>query len=1186
MRPLAFDVSKFERGCALYLRAAGLAFLLILLILGAGVGSACSQDTNTQDHRPADAAPAQQSAPNPQNTPAPQETPNGQSAAPTTSAAIAGEISGTVKSGTIPLPGVVVTASNSLTGKKYATSTDVDGSFKLAVGGKGRYVVRAEFSAFAPITKEVLINAETPKGTVDLSMILLSRVPKETQPDQRQMGQRNGVASGMQRLSLSGGDAAGAEPSGGADAPSIANSGLPNAGLAEGSTESIAVSGAMGRNDLPTIDPGEMQDRINELRDSGRGGNFGGFGGGQGGFGGGGFGGGGPMVFAMGGGPGGGGGRGFRNFNVNQPHGSIFYNYGGSPLDARPYALTGVEAPKASYDQNRFGITIGGPLNIPHVYHGGTKTFLFGSYTSTRGNNPFDVFSTVPTLDERNGNFSSLLNSSTPVQLFDPRTHQPIPNNILTSINPAAAGLLPFIPAPNLPGTSKNFHFVSANESHSDTALIRFNHSFGSQPAGPFGGFGRGGGGARRQSQSGNQKKDTHWSQSINGGFNYNGVRSDILNAFPTLGGKSQVSNYNGNAGYTLSKNLFLNSLRFNYNRSQNRTLNGFTNVNDIEGQLGITGVSQQPSDFGLPNLNFFPFTSLQDVTPAFRTTQNVTLTDSMSWSHGKHSWTWGGDYRHQLLDLTNATNARGTFVFSGLATSTPSSGPAGPATSGFAFADFLLGFAQQTSLQSGTNTYHFRQNAFDLYVQDNWRASKNLTLNLGLRYEYVAPFTELNNQLVNLDVSPGIISANALPVPVQPGGSGPYTGGFPGGLINPDRNNFAPRVGLAWKASSKTVVRAGYGINYNIAQYGQMVTQLAFQPPFAVAQTNTTANDPTAFTLQNGFPNTTPTNGVTNTYAVDRNYRLGYVQSWNLNIQQELKYGILLNIGYTGSKGTRLDIVRAPDRTETGLAFTNCSPPTNSPCVDPFLFESSAGSSILHSGSLRVRKRMRRGFSVGGTYTYSKSIDNASSIGGTAVVVAQNDLDLAAERGLSSFDQRHRLTADFSYELPFGKERKWLNRDNWAANALGGITFSGNATLASGTPFSPRILGNAGNIAQGVNGTLRPDLVPGQAIQVSDPTIQHWFNTAAFIAPTGQSFGDAGRNIISGPGLVDLDMAFSKTVQVKEMQSLELRLSATNVFNTAHFTSIDTQLGSPSFGQVIATGSMRKAQFTMRYRF
>ena len=238
-----------------------------------------------------------------------------------------------------------------------------------------------------------------------------------------------------------------------------------------------------------------------------------------------------------------------------------------------------------------------------------------------------------------------------------------------------------------------------------------------------------------------------------------------------------------------------------------------------------------------------------------------------------------------------------------------------------------------------------------------------------------------------------------------------------------------------------------------------------------------------------------------------------------------------------------------------------------------------------MNAATIRLRKRMRHGLSLGGTYTFSKSIDDASSIGGGGTVVAQNFYDIAAERGLSTFNQTHRFTADYYYELPVGKEKKWLNNDGWAQKLLGGFAWSGNITLASGFPFSPRVFGSSVDLGRGVTGSARPDLVPGQPIEISNPGINEWFNVNAFTASPGP-FGDSGRNIIIGPGTISVNMAFSKTIQVKEMQNLELRLSANNVFNHPNLTSIDTTLGSPTFGQVTAAGTMRTAQLTARYRF
>ena len=466
--------------------------------------------------------------------------------------------------------------------------------------------------------------------------------------------------------------------------------------------------------------------------------------------------------------------------------------------------------------------------------------------------------------------------------------------------------------------------------------------------------------------------------------------------------------------------------------------------------------------------------------------------------------------------------------------------------------------------------------------MQDEWKARSNLTFNAGLRYEYQGPYTEANNRIVNLDVEPGFGAVTPVCAGQAAGSScsvllGPYTGAFPNSLIQPDRNNFAPRLGVAWKPRNKMVVRSGYGINYNLAQYGSIIQNLAFQPPFAVTATNTASVCQSAgitLTLTVGFP-TCQTAPVTNSYAVDKNYRLGYVQLWNLDVQYELPGDTVMNIGYNGSKGTHLDLVEAPNSTASGVRIAG---------VQPFLFESSDGNSIYHGLSVRVRKRLRGGIAVSGVYTYSKSIDDASSIGGGASVVAQNAFNLAAERGLSSFDQRHRFTGNWIYELPFGEGKKYVQTGRWA-HVLSGWLWSGDWTLATGMPLSPRILGNFSEVNGGVSGALRPD-VTGASIAVSNPGVHEWFNPAAFIAPAPGEYGDAGRNIIEGPGQITFDMSISKTFQFRETRSLELRVTANNVFNHVQYTSVDTNLNSPTFGQVVTAGTMRRVTFTSRFRF
>jgi len=1051
-------------------------------------------------------------------------------------------------------------------------------------------------TAFAPVTRQITVADTVTRA--DFILTLTSRAQAATATEPRRTVMRD--ARGFQSLSILQSLANG-ESSGGSAGDQIVPSGMPVPGLApDAATESIAYQGAnSGVSMSMTTD--ELQQRMRDQgfgggpgSPGGPGGNAIGFGGPGGGFRGGG-GGGGPFVL---------GGRG--RFDINRPHGSIYYSLADSGLNAEPYSLTGNPVAQPAYTQQRFGIAGGGPLNIPKVYHGGTKTFFFLNFNVTRAENPYDAFATVPTAAERAGDFSQSTVRSRdssgnvarlPVQIFYPATSpcaeagQQIPGNNLQNFNPAcslnpaaqtiAQKLLNFIPTPNLSGVApdeQNFHRVIAATSNSEDLNIRLMHALGGAAIGPRRGRGP--------------------QNNLTFGFHYHGANSVITNPFPSVGGNTNIRNFDVPVGYIRSFGKLTNVFRIDYNRSRSSTQNLYAFSQNIAGDLGIGGVSSDPFDYGLPNLSFTDFGSLTDTNPSLVRNQTITLTDNIIWTHGKHTLRWGGDFRWVQLNTEASNDARGSFVFTGLNTSDPA---ASPGTTGFDLADFLLGVPQQTRLQKaleiGDNNYHFRGNYWDLYGQDEWKITGNFTFNFGLRYEYVSPFTELNNRIANLDIAPGFLVNPDFPVaapnavvPVLPGEVGPNNGPYPSSLVRPDRNNVAPRLGIAWKPLAKTVVRAGYGINYNTGAFQTIAQQLAFQPPFAVTATNIQSNAGD-LTLQCGFPPASqcgapPSNGlITNNYAVDPNYRLGYVQIWNLDVQQEIKPTVLLNLDYTGTKGTRLDVLEAPNRClignppicTTGIRLEN---------VQAFNWESAQASSHADAGTIRLRKRLQHGVSIGGSYTYSKSIDDASSIGGGTSVVAQNPFDLAGERGLSYFDQRHKFTADYLWQLPFGHDRYWLNGSGPMRAILGDWQWSGDWTIASGLPFTPRVLGDPSDVSRGTNGTLRANVVPGASITVPDPSIREWFNTAAFTVPAANVYGDARRNSIEGPGSVVFDMAITKVVPLRESRMFELRFQASNVFNHPQYTTIDTTVNSPTFGQVIAVGAMRTLQFTARFRF
>ena len=360
--------------------------------------------------------------------------------------------------------------------------------------------------------------------------------------------------------------------------------------------------------------------------------------------------------------------------------------------------------------------------------------------------------------------------------------------------------------------------------------------------------------------------------------------------------------------------------------------------------------------------------------------------------------------------------------------------------------------------------------------------------------------------------------------MPVQVGQTGPYNGSFPVTLVRPDRNNFAPRLGLAWKPLRNTVVRAGYGINYNTSAYQSIVQNMAFQPPFSTTATNTQSAT-TQLTLQNGFPPVAP-GSITNNFGVDPNYRLGYVQIWNR--------------GHAAADSSYADHEPRLHRDQGHASRYSGS---SQPHRDRSSLSRRAAVLLGRlGGRFDCQRRCRcasanglqAGISIGGRYTFSKSLDNASTIGsGEPLVaqgagrtalsgttnVAQNAFDLAAERGLSSFDQRHNFTADYLWELPFGHDRRWLAGNSPLRAVFGDWNWSGDWTIASGLPFTPRILGDSADVSRGTNGTVRADVVPGQLVT----RVKSVDRASGSIRPRSlrprAAFGDARRNSIEGPG-------------------------------------------------------------------
>ena len=1073
--------------------------------------------------------------------------------------------------------------------------------------------MRADFAAFAAVTKEVIAAAqagspaassspENPPGQfangsastnqqVDFALVLASR---QQQADARQAASggatRQFGGTGLQNLSLLGaaGDAMAAGASSGFGGS--AGAALPTlAGNADFSGDSVAVAGQAGSsNPFAGVDTSALRNNFESMQQNEQlgqipGGNQGGgsgFGGaGGGGFGGGGFGGGGaPGGFGGGGGRrgggGGGGGFNFRNFNPSQPHGAFFWTGGNGAINAKDFALRGQPITQPAYGSNKYGITFIGNPQIPGLFKD-KKDFIFLTLAGQQSSSPFDQYGTVPTLAERSGDFSQLTTpEGRPITIYNPGTGQPFVGNRLPAVNPQAAALLQYLPLSNVPGdgTQQNYQRLTTSETNNQNIGARYIRSFGAGSGDPI----------RSAIRQFTGAASPGIRQSININFNYAHAASDSPNIFALLGGKTQTHQYSAQLGYTLGMGRLNNTFTAAYNRTETQTANYFTNVTDIAASNGLNilnGQAASPLSYGLPNITFTQFTGFNEQQPSFQTNQSVGLSESSSWTHGKHNVRFGGDIKRVQLNIFGATDTTGTFIFTGFATAQPGSttvngtgttGTSGVATSGSAFADFLLGAPQETTLQAPYQKSYLRENVWDVFAQDDWRVTRSLTLLAGLRYEYFSPYSAIGDRLAMLDTGNNFASvAN-----VVANGVGPFNGKYPSSLIKPDRNNFSPRVGFAVRPFRETVVRGGYGINFANGQYQKFVQNLAFQPPFADVQTNE-ATSGANISLANGF---TAPQSVSN-YAVDRNFRLPYVQVWNLDVQRTLPKGIVLNVGYNGAKGTKLDIVSAPGRNATtslsGVFYD---------------YEQSTAFSNYNALTVRANKRLSSGLALTATYTYSHAIDNASSIGGnggTGTVVAQNWQDLLAEEGNSSFDIRHKVTGTYVYELPFGPDGHFFSNGNWFSHAVANISVSGTYTISTGSPLTPAYQADIADVSRGSAGSLRPNRVPGSSLTAGAGNRNEWFNTAAFtqLAP-GQVYGTASRNSISGPGTIQNNMSLAKTVHVTETRTLELRGTADNVFNTVQYSGVNSTLGSGTYGQVTSAAAMRQFTFLARFRY
>lgn len=814
-----------------------------------------------------------------------------------------------------------------------------------------------------------------------------------------------------------------------------------------------------------------------------------------------------------------------------------------SALDARSFSVTGADLAKPAYAAGRGGVMVGGPLRIPKLVSAEKRIMFTFNYEFQRNrtgttSNPVNM----PTLLERSGDFSQTLVAGSRVAIYDLTTGAPFPNDAIPQarISAAARALLAYFPDPNLPYAAQNYQTSINGLSHSQNINSRISNL-------RIGGKDR-----------------------LNFGIGYQRSDSATPNLFQFIDtGSGQGLNATLAWSHTLTAKV-TNNVQYSFSRMRLTATPYFADKSNVAAALGIAGTSQDPLNWGPPNLTFTNYGSLSDGNYSLNRNQTSSASESLAWVHGSHNFSFGGDYRRQQFNQLTDSNGRGTYSFTGSATSQLVSGVAQSGT-GYDLADFLLGMPSTSSIRYGNPDKYFRGAGYDIFVNDDWRIAPRFSLVLGLRWEYATPVTELYNRLVNLVAAPGFSAVTT----VVPGEISPYYGALPDALIRADRNNFSPRLGIAWRPLTKgsLVVRAGYGVYYNTSVYNLLAGNMAQQPPFAESlSVSSSATNP--LTIQNGFLQAASVSS-TSTYAVDPNYRTGYAQTWSLSMQHDLPLSMFATIGYLGTKGTRLDEQFIPNSVGPGAA--------ESPLPHDFIYETSNGNSIYHAAQFQLNRRFHSGMMWHASYQFSKSIDDAGT-GGRGqgnTPVAQNWLDLSAERGISGFDARHHLSLQLQYSSGMGMGGGTL-LGGWKGALLKDWTVSGNVNLHSGNPSTATV---GGSLSQ-VSGTAVTNTLRAQATGLSIESPSMLFNTAAFSDPVSGTWGNAGRDTIPGPTIFSLDGSLSRVIRLGERRSVDLQLQSQNVLNHVTITSWGTVLGSNTYGLASAAAAMRKVTFSLRFRF
>ena len=818
---------------------------------------------------------------------------------------------------------------------------------------------------------------------------------------------------------------------------------------------------------------------------------------------------------------------------TNEFHGSLFEFHRNAVWDARNFFAPAGEG-KPKYIRNQFGGSIGGPIKRD-------RTFVFGDYEGTRSREGITRITNVPTLSERNGDFSQSL-FGLPI---DPFTGMTFSGGIIDPlrIHPVGRAIAARYPLPNRNEPFRNFVSSPTQSDDNDSFDVRVDHRL-------------------------NERADLTFRYSFGDRNLFEPFTGPTLSLVPGFGDTVKRRSQNAMAALTLvlTPNL-VNETRVAFSRVAASVTQEASTLNS---DLGLPTISPNPRDAGLSFITITGLSPLGDEgnNPQNSVTNVFQVINSSSYVHGRHLIKFGGDIRFSQQNAFRDIESRGRLTFSPFAQ-----------ISGNAIADLLLGFPLLTSVARVDNPQHIRTESYNFFFNDSVRVNSRLTLNGGLRYEFNSPPVDAADRANVYD-----LGSRSL---VQVG-----TNGVPRSGVEADKNNFAPRVGLAWTIGQeeKTVLRAGYGIYYDQSPLAP-AEALYFNSPYF--DNNIFFSLPgLPLTLSDPFPAFFPFPLPDSALAIQRDLRTAYMQHWNLNLQRELGRNSVVELAYVGSKGTKLLTARdinqpLPSVLPPGLPFV----PRPDPRFDDIDLLESRANSNYHSLQARWQQRLSRGLAALVSYTWAKSIDDASNFFSSAgdPNFPQNSYDVRAERGRSNFDVRHRLSVSYSYDLPFGKGKSYLADNGWVSTLLTGWQTFGIVTLQTGRPFTVALISELDNSGTGrsilgFGANDRPNVVGDPTLGTRSP--DQWFNTAAFAFPPPGTFGNAGRNIVEGPGFQNVNASLVKNTNLTERVNLQFRAEVFNLFNHPNFNLPDNFLGSPTFGKISSARDPRHLQFGVKLLF